>query len=71
MSMLFDTWKRLIKGLVLRFYEEKSQNMLQLGWLKQLNLCVLIMYLMGGLLMKPVGGVPSHAVHDVRAGIRP
>ena len=26
MSMLFDTWKRLIKGIVLRFYREKIQK---------------------------------------------
>ena len=68
--MLFDTWKRLIKGIVLRFYREKIQKHVAVRVAETVKPLLFDYVLNGQLFMETICSVPSHTINDVCTGIR-
>lgn len=68
--MLFDTWKRLIKEIILRFYGEKIQKHVAVRVAETVKPLRFDYVLNGLLFMETICSVPSHTINDVCTGIR-
>ena len=68
--MLFDTWKRLIKGIVLCFYREKTKKHVAVRVAETVKPLLFDYVLNGQLFMETICSVPSHTINDVCTGIR-